>query len=91
MSETTINTLSCNNDGNMTHIGNWLDKLFEEDDESIKTINKNLLEKKEVSKYYIWPEMLDILKNRTAWVKIEDQWTHVKFQINGGKLQMLIL
>ena len=78
--------------------GNWLDRLFDEDarmapkgDESTKIVNKNSQNQKEVSKYYTWSEMLEMLRNRTAWIKIENEWTHVKFQINGEKLQMLLL
>ena len=93
-----INVLTNNKNNAKTSGGNWLDRLFDEDarmapkgDESTKIVNKNSQNQKEVSKYYTWPEMLEMLRNRTAWIKIENQWTHVKFQINGGKLQMLLL
>lgn len=70
---------------------NWLDKLFDDDNESTKMANKILRNQKGPSQYYAFPEMSEMLRNRTAWIKIEDRWTHVKFQINGGNLQMLIL
>jgi hypothetical protein len=74
----------------------WLDRLFDDDDHEFKNKcnQEDLLphqNHKDVSQYYIWPEMIEMLRNKTAWIKIEDKWTNVKFQSNGNNLQMLIL